>query len=88
MPFVNDFALYADGFDATMLLKDKTLSLLLSLGLYIHETKGYHVATQVGHHMGMTLDFQCEVFRALTEKLKGIAKLATQLLYNADENKR
>ena len=87
MPFVDDFALFADGFDATMLLKDKTFSLLLSLGLHIHETKGHHVATQVGDHVGMTLDVKCGVFRSPIEKLKGIAKLVIHLLYIAVANK-
>jgi hypothetical protein len=36
----------------------------------------------------MTLDFKCRVFCALIEKLKGIAKLATQLLCRAAANKR
>ena len=31
LPFADDFALFADGFDATMFLKDKTFSLLLSI---------------------------------------------------------
>jgi len=88
LPFVDDFALFPEGFDATMLLNDKIFSLLLSLGLHIHETKGHHIATQVGDHMGMTLDFKCGVFRAPIEKLKGIAKLSTQLLCKAAENKR
>ena len=61
-------------------LKDKTFSLLLSIGLHIHETKGHHVATQVGDRLGMTLDFECGVFRPPIEKLKEIAKLATHLL--------
>jgi hypothetical protein len=88
LPFVDDFALFAEGFDATMALKEKTFSLLLALGLHIHETKGHHIATQVGDHLGMTLDFKCGVFRAPIEKLKGIAKLSTQLLCRAAANKR
>ncbi len=80
--------MFEDGLDATMLLKDKTFSLLLSLGLHIHETKGHHIATQVGDHLGMTLDFKCGVFRAPIEKLKGIAKLGTRLLCKLVANKR
>jgi len=88
LPFMDDFALFAEGFDATMLLKDKTFSLLLSLGLHIHETKGHHIATQVGDHMGMTLDFKCGVFRAPIKNFNGITKLATQLLCRAFADKR
>ena len=61
---------------------------MLSLGLHIHETKGHHIVTHVGDHMGMTLDFKCGVFRTPIEKLKGIAKLATHLLCRAVANKR
>ena len=75
LPFVPDFALLTDGFDATMLIKEKTFALLLSLGLHIHKTKGQHVATQVGDHLGMTLDLLYGVFRAQIEKLKRIAQL-------------
>ena len=57
MSFVDDFALFADGFDATILLKDKKFSLLILMELHIHE------------------------------KLKGIAKIATQLLCKAAANK-
>ncbi len=38
--------------------------------------------------MGMTLDSKCGVFRAPIEKMKGIAKLATQILYIVAANKR
>ena len=85
---MDEFALLVDGFDATMLLKDMTFALLLSVGLHIHETKRHHVATQMGDHLSMTLEFQCRVFRAPIEKLKKIAKLATQLIYRAAANKR
>ena len=88
LPFVDDFALFAEGFDATMVIKERTFALLFSLGLHIHETKGHHIATQVGDHLGMTLDFKCGMFRAPIEKLKGNARLATQLLCRAAANKR
>ncbi len=58
LPFVDDFALFADDFEATMALKEKSFSLLLSLGLHIHESKGFHVATKVEDHLGITLDLE------------------------------
>ena len=58
---MDDFALFEEGFEATMVLKERTFPLLLSLGLHIHETKGHHIATQVGDHLGMPLDFRCGV---------------------------
>ena len=51
LPFVDNFALFADGFDAAMVLKDRALALQLRLGLHIYETKGHHVATQVRDHL-------------------------------------
>ena len=71
LTFVEDFALFADGFDATMLLMDKTFSLLLSLGLHIHETKGHDVATQVGDYLGMPLNFQCGGLPRPDREVKG-----------------
>ncbi len=41
------FALFADGSEETMLLKNKTFTRMLSQGLHIHKIKGYHVATLV-----------------------------------------
>ena len=52
LPFEDDFAVFANGFEETMLRKDETFSLVNSLGLYIHPTKGYHTTTQLGEHLG------------------------------------
>ncbi len=53
LPFVDDFAVVANGFDETMRRKDDTFSLVNILGLKIHPIKGYHTVTQVGDHLGM-----------------------------------
>ena len=58
LPFVDDFAIFANGFDETMRRKNETFTLVISLGLNIHPTKGYHTATQVG----MEMDFEKGVF--------------------------
>jgi hypothetical protein len=58
LPFVVDFTMFAKSFAAAMELKDVTFFLLNGLGLHIHPTKGHHIATQVGDHLGMTLDFE------------------------------
>jgi hypothetical protein len=63
LPFVYDFAVYANGFDVIMRRKNETFALVNSLGLNMHPTKGYHTATQVGEHMGMKMDFEKGVFR-------------------------
>ncbi len=45
LPFVDDFAVFANGFDETMRRKSETFALVNSLGLSIHPTKGYNTAT-------------------------------------------
>ena len=88
LPFVDDFALFAKSFAAAMELKEVTFSLLNGLGLHIHPTKGHHIATQVGDHLGMTLDFKRGLFVAPKPKLDSIAALAKQLVVKAAQNKR
>ncbi len=53
LPFMDDFAVFANGFDQTMRRKNETFALVKSLGLSIHPTKGYHKTTHVGEHLGM-----------------------------------
>jgi hypothetical protein len=45
LPFVDDFAVFSNGFDEAMRRKNETFALVNSLGLSIHPTKGYHIAT-------------------------------------------
>jgi hypothetical protein len=42
---VDDFAVFSNGFDEAMRRKNETFALVNSLGLSIHPTKGYHIAT-------------------------------------------
>ena len=88
LPFVDDFAVFATGFDETMRHKDETCALVNSLGLNIHSTKGYHTATQVGEHLGMEMDIEQGVFRAPVKKLKDISVIAKNILCTATANKR
>jgi hypothetical protein len=44
LPFVNDFAVFANGFDETTRRKNETFAIVSNLGLNIHPTKGYHTA--------------------------------------------
>ena len=71
-----------------MRLKEVTFALLTDMGLYIHPTKGYHTAIQVGDHLGMTLDLKKNEFRAPQAKLSNIAALAKQLLVKSAKIKR
>ena len=81
LPFVDDFAMFCQGYD-------NTLKLLEDLGLQVHPSKGFPLPTQVGEHLGMVLDYELGEFRAPTVKLKGIASLAKSLLCKAAANKR
>jgi len=45
LPFVDDFAVFANSFDETMRRKNETFALLNLIGLVIDPTKGYHTNT-------------------------------------------
>ena len=88
LPILDDFAMFAHGYDNTLLLKERTFKLLSDLGLNVHPTRGYFLPTQVGEHLGMVLDYVLGEYRAPTAKLKSIASLAKSLLYKVAANKR
>ena len=88
LSFGDDFAIFAKSFHATMKLKEVTFALLKALGLHIHPENGYHTATHVGDHLGMTIEMKETVFCAPKTKLGNISALAKQLLTRATKNKR
>ena len=88
LPFVENFAVFANGFDETMRHKNETFALVNSLGLNIHPIKAYHTAIQVGEHLGMEMDFEKGVFRAPVKKLRDISTFAKNMLCIAAANKR
>ena len=88
LPFVDDFAVFANSFDEAQQRRDQVFTLLHDLGLSVHETKGHHTPVQVGEHLGMTLDFEKGEFRAPPKKLEDIASLAKQILYRAAAHRR
>ena len=80
LPFVDDFTLFAKSFEAAMELKDVTFALLSDLGLNSHPTKGYHTASQVGDHLGITIDMKEKRVpgpRDQAHKYRGSGKTAT-----------
>ena len=79
LPFVDDFAVFANGFDETMRRKNETFALGNNLGLTNHLPKGYHTATQVCEHLGLEMDFEQGVFRAPDKKLKDISVFAKNI---------
>ena len=88
LPFVDDFAVFANGFDETVCHKDEIFALVNSLGLNINSTKGYHTATKVGEHHGMEINFEKGVFQAPVKKLNGISVFAKNMICTAASNKR
>ncbi len=80
LPFVDNFAVFANGFNEAMRRKDETFALANSIGLNIHPTKGYHTTTQVAEHLGVEIDFEHGVFRAPVKNLKNISMFAKNLL--------
>ena len=88
LPFVDDFAVFANDFEETMRRKNVTFSLVNSIGLNIYSTKGYHTTTHVGEHLGMEMDIEEGIFRAPVENLKDISVFAKNLLCTAASNMR
>ena len=88
LPFVDDFAMFEDTYDKTLALATAVFALLASFGLKVHPTKGNFLPILVGDHLGMTLDFEKDEFRAPTVNLKDIATLAKGLLCRATSHKR
>jgi hypothetical protein len=88
LPFVDDFAVFENGFDETMRRKNETFALVNSLGLNIHPAKGYHTTTQVGEHLGMEMNFEEAVLRAPVKKLRDMSMFAKKLICIATANKR
>ena len=80
LPFVDDFAVFANGFDETLRRNNETFALVNNLGLIIHPIKSYHTATHVVEHLGMEMDFEEGVFRAPVKKLRDISVLAKNLV--------
>ncbi len=68
LPFVDDFAMFGETYEATLQLAGYTFSLLDNLGLKVHPTKGHFLPILVGDHLLMILDFEKGEFRAPIDK--------------------
>jgi hypothetical protein len=88
LPFVDNFAFFANGFDETTRRNNETFALVNSLGLTIHLTKGYHTATHVGEQLGIEMDFEHGVVRVTVKKLKDTSTFAKNIPCTASANKR
>jgi hypothetical protein len=71
---MDDFMFMAHSREAILLQRDRVEALLHRLGLHRNPKKGLWEPTQVGDHLGLTIDLRNGVFRAPIDKLKTLAK--------------
>jgi hypothetical protein len=64
---MDDFLFLADSYDEALRLRQRVQALLDSLGLQRNPKKGVWTPTQVGDHLGLTVDLQRGEFRAPLE---------------------
>jgi len=88
LPYMDDFLFMASSYDAALLLRDRIETLLNRLGLQRNPDKGLWQPTQVGTHLGMTVDLLKGEFRAPIDKLQALAKQASALLGRAATSAR
>jgi hypothetical protein len=88
LPYIDDFLFMASSHDATLPLRDRIDALLHRLGLKRNPTKGMWEPTQVGDHLGLTIDLLNGEFRAPVDKLQALSKQASALLGRAATNVR
>jgi hypothetical protein len=69
--------------EAALLLRDHVETLLHRFGLQRNPDKGIWEPTQVGNHLGLTVDLMKGEFRAPNDKLQAVAKQASALLGRA-----
>jgi hypothetical protein len=53
---MDDFMFMASSYEASLLLRDRVETLLHHLGLQRNPDKGLWEPTQVGNHLGLTID--------------------------------
>jgi hypothetical protein len=71
---VDDFLFLADSYHDALLLRQRVEALLDSLDLQRNPKKGVWTPTQVGDHLGLTVDLQLGIFRAPPAKLQQLAQ--------------
>jgi hypothetical protein len=64
LPYMDDFIFLADSYHDAVLLRQRVMALLDSLGLQRNPKKGVWMPTQVGDHLGLIEDLQLGMFRA------------------------
>jgi hypothetical protein len=85
---MDDFQFLADSYEDALLLRQRVHALLDSLGLQRNPKKGVSTPTQIGDHLGFTVELQRGMFRAPPAKLQQLAQHASSLLGRAASNAR
>jgi hypothetical protein len=87
-PTWTTFFFLMDSYGDALLLRQRVEALLDRLGLQRNPKKGVWTPTQVGDHLGFTIDLHHNMFRAPPEKLRQLAQHASSLLGRAASNAR
>jgi hypothetical protein len=88
LPYMDDFHFLADSNNDALLLRQRVEALLDRLGLQRNPKKGVLTRTQVGDHLGLTVDLHHIMFRTPPEKLRQLAQHASSMLGRAASNAR
>jgi hypothetical protein len=88
LPYMDDFLFLAASYNDALVLRERVDALLDRLGLQRNPKKGVWTPTQVGDHLGLTVDLQLGMFRAPPSKLHRLAQHAPSLLARAASNAR
>jgi hypothetical protein len=88
LPYMDDFLFLVDSYNAALLLRQRVEALLEQLGLQRNPRKGVWTPTQVGDHLGLTVDLARGMFRAPPDKVRHLAQHASSLLGRAASNAR
>jgi hypothetical protein len=71
---MDDFMFMAHSRETTLLLRDRVATLLHRLGLQRNLKQGMWEPTQVGDHLGLTIDLRTGECRAHVDKLQTLSK--------------
>jgi hypothetical protein len=71
---MDDFLFLADSYSAAVLLRQRIEAMLAQLGLQRNPKNGVWTYTQVGDHLGLTVDLDLGMFRAPPDKLRQLAQ--------------
>jgi hypothetical protein len=85
-PLHGRFPFLADSYHDALLLRQRVEALLSTLGLQRNPKKGVWTPTQVGEHLGLTVDLQLGMLQPA--KLQQLAQHASSLLGRAASNAR